>query len=136
MTTCRRCRTRGGHAYVDMAGSAALRAAIHHRFGDRLVYSGRIGLTHQDAAPEPDSLPGAKPLWFFAPDQIRKRVKEWGSGGLEQQNQCGLAGRHGAAGAVPDHRGKPRKSRSRTGLSRHPERPRKPEQGHILSVWD
>jgi hypothetical protein len=28
-------------------------------------------------------LPGAKPAWFFAPDQIRKRAKEWGPGGID-----------------------------------------------------
>ena len=28
-------------------------------------------------------MPGAKPTWFFAPDQIRKRAKEWGPGGID-----------------------------------------------------
>ncbi len=28
-------------------------------------------------------MPGAKPAWFFAPDQIRKRAKEWGPGGID-----------------------------------------------------
>jgi hypothetical protein len=65
-------------AFVDMAGNPDLRTRLHRHFGDRLVYSGRVGLTHQDAAPDDESLPGAKPTWFFAPDQIRKRAKEWG----------------------------------------------------------
>ena len=30
-------------------------------------------------------MPGAKPIWFFAPDQIRKRAKEWGPGGIESR---------------------------------------------------
>ena len=30
-------------AYVDMAGSAELRARLHHRFGDNLTHSARIG---------------------------------------------------------------------------------------------
>jgi hypothetical protein len=42
-------------------------------------------LTHRDASRDDENLPGAKPIWFFAPDQIRKRAKEWGPGGLEQR---------------------------------------------------
>ena len=70
-------------AFVDMAGNAGLRAALHRHYGDKLVYSGRIGLTHQDSSDDAETLPGARPTWFFAPDQIRKRAKEWGPGGVE-----------------------------------------------------
>ncbi|HEY8332921.1 MAG TPA: DUF2855 family protein [Tardiphaga sp.] len=69
-------------ALVDMAGNGTLRARLHRHFGDRLVYSGRVGLTHQDSADDTE-LPGARPQWFFAPDQIRKRAKEWGPGGID-----------------------------------------------------
>ncbi|TXJ18764.1 MAG: DUF2855 family protein [Afipia sp.] len=72
-------------AFVDMAGNPELRTRLHKHFGEQVVYSGRVGLTHQDAAPDDDSLPGAKPTWFFAPDQIRKRAKEWGPGGIDQR---------------------------------------------------
>ncbi len=72
-------------AFVDMAGNPDLRTRLHRHFGGQLVYSGRVGLTHQDAAPDDDALPGAKPTWFFAPDQIRKRAKEWGPGGIDQR---------------------------------------------------
>jgi Protein of unknown function (DUF2855) len=70
-------------AYVDMAGNSALRETLHRHFGDRMKYSGRIGLTHRSTSPDEPPLPGAKPVWFFAPDQIRKRAKEWGPGGIE-----------------------------------------------------
>ena len=30
-------------------------------------------------------LPGAKPTFFFAPDQIRKRAREWGPGGVDKR---------------------------------------------------
>jgi hypothetical protein len=79
-------------AFVDMAGSAELRCRLHRHFGDHLVYSGRIGLTHQDGSAEADELPGAKPVWFFAPDQIRKRAKDWGPGGIEQRFGAAWAG--------------------------------------------
>jgi hypothetical protein len=71
--------------FVDMAGNGELRAKLHRHFGDRLTYSGRIGLTHQSGAGDDADLPGAKPTWFFAPDQMRKRAKEWGPGGIDQR---------------------------------------------------
>ncbi len=72
-------------AFVDMAGKAELRAALHRHFGDKLVYSGRVGLTHQSMSAEDETLPGAKPQWFFAPDQIRKRARDWGPGGIDSR---------------------------------------------------
>lgn len=72
-------------AFVDMAGNAELRGKLHRHFGPQMKYSGRVGLTHQDAALDDDILPGAKPTWFFAPDQIRRRAKEWGPGGIDQR---------------------------------------------------
>ena len=70
-------------AFVDMAGNSELRATLHGHFGDRMKYSGRIGLTHRSSSADEPELPGAKPSWFFAPDQIRKRAKEWGPGGID-----------------------------------------------------
>jgi hypothetical protein len=70
-------------ALVDMAGNSELRAKLHRHFGDRMKYSGLIGLTHRSSSPDEPELPGAKPTWFFAPDQIRKRAKEWGPGGVD-----------------------------------------------------
>jgi hypothetical protein len=72
-------------AFVDMAGNSALRAGLHRHFGDRMKCSVRVGLTHRATEPDEGELPGAKPRWFFAPDQIRKRAKEWGPGGIEQR---------------------------------------------------
>jgi Protein of unknown function (DUF2855) len=72
-------------AYVDMAGNSSLREQLHRHFGEQMKYSGRVGLTHRSTAADEPELPGAKPSWFFAPDQIRKRAKEWGPGGLDQR---------------------------------------------------
>jgi hypothetical protein len=69
-------------AFVDMAGNSELRAKLHRHFGDQMKYSGRIGLTHRSSSPDEPQLPGAKPAWFFAPDQLRKRAKEWEPGGV------------------------------------------------------
>jgi uncharacterized protein DUF2855 len=72
-------------AFVDMAGSSDLREKLHRHFGEQMKYSGRIGLTHRNSSPDEPELPGAKPTWFFAPDQIRKRAKEWGPGGVDMR---------------------------------------------------
>jgi hypothetical protein len=37
-------------------------------------------------------MPGAEPVWFFAPDQIRKRAGEWGPGGVELRFGAAWAG--------------------------------------------
>ena len=68
---------------VDMAGNATVRAAIHNRFGDDLCFSTAVGMTHWDAAPVTEALPGPAPEFFFAPGQRAKRVKEWGAEELD-----------------------------------------------------
>ena len=72
-------------AFVDMAGNSRLRETLHRHFGEQMKYSGLIGLTHRGTDPNEPELPGAKPSWFFAPDHIRKRAKEWGPGGVDQR---------------------------------------------------
>jgi len=79
-------------AYVDMAGNSGLREKLHRHFGDQMKYSGQIGLTHRSTSPDEPALPGAKPIWFFAPDQIRKRAKEWGPGGVDARFGAAWAG--------------------------------------------
>ena len=79
-------------AYVDMAGNSGLRESLHRHFGGQMKYSGRVGLTHRSTDPNEPELPGAKPSWFFAPDQIRKRAKEWGPGGVDQRFGAAWAG--------------------------------------------
>jgi hypothetical protein len=79
-------------AFVDMAGNSELREKLHRRFGDRMKYSGRIGLTHRSSSPDEPPLPGAKPGWFSAPDQIRKRAREWGPGGIDARFSPAWAG--------------------------------------------
>ena len=73
--------------FVDVAGDAAVRSAVHHHFGDDLVHSSAVGGTHWEAA-TPDRgagpLPGAAPTMFFAPEQGRKRAAEWGAGKLDE----------------------------------------------------
>jgi Protein of unknown function (DUF2855) len=63
--------------YVDFAGNANLRRAIHTRF-TQLAYSCSIGGTHVDNLGSGKDLEGPKPVLFFAPAQIKKRYADWG----------------------------------------------------------
>jgi hypothetical protein len=74
-----------GVAYVDMAGSSSLREQLHRHFGEQMKYSGRVGLTHRSTSADEPELPGARPSWFFAPDHIRKRAKDWGPRGFNER---------------------------------------------------
>ncbi|HSB98984.1 MAG TPA: DUF2855 family protein [Burkholderiaceae bacterium] len=71
--------------YVDFAGSAALRGAVQRHLGDLLVYSCSVGFSHRDhsRAPAQEDLPGARPVFFFAPDRLRKRAKDWDRDGID-----------------------------------------------------
>jgi hypothetical protein len=72
--------------YVDMAGDAAVRDAVHGHYRDQLAHSAVVGATHHDRMGElPDGLPGPRPMFFFAPDRVSKRSADWGREGLEQR---------------------------------------------------
>jgi hypothetical protein len=73
--------------YVDVAGDAVLRRRVHERLEP--VHSAVVGASHHDAAPDlggTDELAGARPTFFFAPDQMRKRYADWGPDGVEQRH--------------------------------------------------
>ncbi|MEQ8268110.1 MAG: DUF2855 family protein [Parvibaculum sp.] len=70
---------------VDFAGNGEVLAAVHNHFGDKLVESTQVGLSHWDAGRPPSGLPGAKPRFFFAPDQVRKRTNDWGKDGFDKK---------------------------------------------------
>ena len=119
-------------AYVDMAGNSGLRETLHRHFGDQMKYSGRVGLTHRRtdpnergtawrqaavvlrARPDPQAGQGMGPWW--------RRPALWrGVGGLRAET------RHMAEGDR-----KPRTGAREAGLSRYPEWPCSPREGHIL----
>lgn len=72
-------------AYADMAGNLDLRKRIHGHFGDALRHDAVVGATHLAAAPGAGAadVPGPRPTFFFAPDQITKRRADWGPRGVE-----------------------------------------------------
>jgi Protein of unknown function (DUF2855) len=72
--------------YVDVAGDAGVREAVHTRYRDKLKHSAVVGATHHDKMAElPASLPGPRPAFFFAPDRVTERVRDWGREGLEDR---------------------------------------------------
>ena len=73
--------------FVDFAGNGELRHAIHTRFA-ALAHSLAIGSTHRGDIAPPGSgraLPGPRMVFFFAPEQIRKRTREWGAAEFGQR---------------------------------------------------
>jgi hypothetical protein len=71
-----------GAVYVDFNGSAAVRAAVHGRFGERLMHSASIGAADWSGLGSNKGLPGPKPTLFFAPARIEKRIADWGGAEL------------------------------------------------------
>jgi hypothetical protein len=77
---------RGAATFVDFAGDAEVRHAVHSHYGDELLASVAVGMTHWEAmTPSAAELPGPTPSFFFAPDRIVKRGQDWGRDALEQR---------------------------------------------------
>ena len=66
-----------------MAGNSDLREMLHRHFGDQMKYSGRIGLTHRSTSPMKPAIARRQTELVLRADQIRKRAKEWGPGGID-----------------------------------------------------
>jgi Protein of unknown function (DUF2855) len=72
--------------FVDIAGDGAVRGAVHTHFGDELLHSMAVGMTHwEDLGAGEGELPGPSPKLFFAPDRVVKRSNDWGRTGLESK---------------------------------------------------
>lgn len=71
--------------FADFSGSAGQRARLHRHFGDALRHSAVIGATQFSAGERDAALPGAKPTFFFAPEQARRRIETWGAGELQRR---------------------------------------------------
>jgi hypothetical protein len=76
---------RGPAVYVDMSGDAKVRSAVHGQYGDELRHSAAVGITHREDLGGGSELAGPKPVFFFAPDRLRKRSEEWGPDGVNER---------------------------------------------------
>lgn len=122
--------------YVDFAGNAEVRRAIHEHYGDNLKYSCAVGMSHREMNPPGKGLPGPKPIFFFAPDRMVKRSKDWGRGGVETRLNAAWTGFVPVLqGWIKVIRGKGRSAVEavyRNMLAGGV----KPDEGHVLSLWD
>jgi len=74
----------GPATFVDIAGDGNVRHAVHSHYGDELLHSMAVGMTHWDElASGGGDLSGPQPKFFFAPDRVVKRSKDWGRAELE-----------------------------------------------------
>jgi hypothetical protein len=69
--------------FVDFAGNGGVVSGVHRHFGANLRYSCQVGLTHWDKMAPTADLPGPAPVLFFAPDQARRRIGDWGAAGFQ-----------------------------------------------------
>jgi hypothetical protein len=70
--------------YADLTGDPRLADALRAGLGDALVHQVVVGVTHQEPAAA-GTLADTGPEMFFAPDQMRKRIAEWGREGLDHR---------------------------------------------------
>jgi hypothetical protein len=122
--------------FVDHSGDGDVVNALHHHFGDRLRYSCMVGATHWGASPRSPELPGATPSFFFAPEQMVKRSREWGPAGFQQRLGDGLrrfvASSRDWMQVVRGHGAAEVEGVYREILEGRAQ----PSQGHVLSLWD
>jgi len=77
---------RGPATYVDVAGDADVRQAVHSHYGDELIQSMAVGATHwEEFGKDAGELAGPQPTLFFAPDRVTKRSADWGRAELEKR---------------------------------------------------
>jgi hypothetical protein len=72
---------RGPATFVDIAGDGDVRLAVHSHYGDALAHSMLVGVTHWQKLGGGE-MPGPAPVFFFAPDRVSKRSKDWGAAEL------------------------------------------------------
>jgi|HubBroStandDraft_3_1064219.scaffolds.fasta_scaffold47853_2 hypothetical protein len=72
--------------FVDIAGDGDVRLAVHSHYGDELIHSMTVGVTHwEQLGAGAGELPGPSPTLFFAPNRLAKRSKDWGSSELQKR---------------------------------------------------
>lgn len=77
---------RGPATFVDIAGDGEVRLAVHSHYGDELVHSMAVGVTHwEELGAGEGELPGPSPTFFFAPDRVVKRSEDWGGAELNRR---------------------------------------------------
>ena len=77
---------RGPATFVDIAGDGNVRLAVHSHYGEELIHSMTVGITHwEELGAGEGELPGPSPTLFFAPDRATKRSEDWGRAELQSR---------------------------------------------------
>ena len=67
---------------VDMAGNGTVMNNVYDHFEENIVYNCMVGKSHWEGERPPKISAGAPPIMFFAPDQAKQRIKDWGPNGF------------------------------------------------------
>jgi hypothetical protein len=74
---------------IDMAGNDAVRAALHRHLGGQLRHAMAVGLSHGEMSFTPVEH-GPQPQMFFAPDEVERRMVEWGADDYDRRTTQAL----------------------------------------------
>jgi len=70
---------------VDMAGNGDVMEAVLDHFGENVTYICRVGISHWDSKPNVSTKGKTPSGFFFAPDQAKARIAEWGGAGFAER---------------------------------------------------
>ena len=70
---------------VDMAGNGDVMETVLGHFEENITYICRVGISHWDAKPNVSTKGRTPSGFFFAPDQAKTRIAEWGGAGFNQR---------------------------------------------------
>jgi hypothetical protein len=122
--------------FVDHAGDGQVVNAVHTHLGDNVRHSAVVGATHWDGGRPAKNLPGAAPMFFFAPAQFEKRQAEWGPAVFQERlGEAWGRFRTFSEGWMQIVRGHGQADVERT-YREVLEGQAQPQQGHVLSLWD
>ena len=76
---------------VDMAGNAEVLGNLYKHLGDNMMYCINVGLTHWEETEAPDVDLRQRSEFFFAPDHIAARIKDWGPDGFAKRTSDYMA---------------------------------------------
>lgn len=76
------------YVYVDFSGSKSLRLSIHLHLGEQLKYDCFAGSATNTEYLSNDHKLTPEPTPYFAPDQIRKRIQDWGMDELNRRYEA------------------------------------------------
>lgn len=72
-------------AFIDMAGNGAVMETLYGHFEENIVYNCMVGKSHWQGEGPPKPKLGAPAKMFFAPDQAKQRIAQWGADGFNRK---------------------------------------------------